>query len=262
MSERAALLALSSHIPDPSACAVPTPISYPDAPFAVSECKFPTTQANHSASPPVVNGTVGCLWGDAFGVINAASGHHITEGSWLRDSKYMDSYLRYFMLGAHFANGTKAKTYEPRIYTSWQVTAALKKLMVDGNISFAASLLPAFVANFQQWVREHRLDQMGHQCTGANLDPTTGGDWWAVCPDLHKPPCFYIPDGWDAMEGSVSGTGCRPSIGGESTAPTFRLTHLTRILRFKEPCTARRPRQQPSPGWLLTHPPAAITARS
>ena len=62
---------------------------YPDAPFAVSECKFATTQANTSTHPPtIVNGTVGCLWGDPSGVINAASGHHIAEGSWLREPKY------------------------------------------------------------------------------------------------------------------------------------------------------------------------------
>ena len=187
---------------------------FPDAPFAVSECKFPTTQANMSAHPPtIVNGTVGCLWGDQNGVINAASGHHIAEGSWLRDPKYMNSYLNYFFKGAHYPNGTRASTYSPRTYTSWQVTAALKKLKNDGDLKFVASLLPAFVSNFQGWVREHRLDQMQHTCTGANLDPSKGGDWWALCPDLGKPPCFYMPDGWDAMEGSVSGTGCRPSLG-------------------------------------------------
>ena len=29
-------------------------------------------------------------------MINAAAGHHITEGRWLRDGRYLNSYLRYF----------------------------------------------------------------------------------------------------------------------------------------------------------------------
>ena len=45
---------------------------------------------------------------------------------WLRDSKYMDSYLRYFFVGAHYPNGSTANTQSPRTYTSWQVTAYLR----------------------------------------------------------------------------------------------------------------------------------------
>ena len=212
---------------------------YPDAPYAVSECKFATTQINES-SHQAANGTVGCAWGDAFGVINAASGHVIAEGSWLRDGKYMDSYLRYFFLGAHKPDGSKADTYGARTYTSWQTHAALKKLKNDGNVSFVASLLPAFVESFKGWVQTHRLDRCpggACQCRGADVTPsgtthrsvsaetswfggfgnssacwTAGPGWWKTCPDNGKPPCFWTDDGWDAMEGSISGTGCRPSI--------------------------------------------------
>eukprot|EP01052_Picozoa_sp_SAG31_P040039 SAG31_NODE_5701_length_2373_cov_2.077836_1_plen_438_part_00 len=186
---------------------------YPDAPWAVSECKFSTTQLNESSGQPL-NGTVGCSWGDAYGVINAASGHVIAEGSWLRSSKYMNSYLSYFFKGAHKADGSKANTYGARTYTSWQTFAALKKLKNDGNISIIASLLPAFVASFKGWVQTHRLDRCpggACHCVGADVSPS-GKNWWQTCPDNGKPPCFWTDDGWDAMEGSLSGTGCRPSI--------------------------------------------------
>ena len=190
---------------------------YPDAPWVVSECKFATTAINGTKfATTAPNGTVGCAWGDAFGVINAASGHHIAEGSWLRSSKYMDSYLSYFFHGAHTSTGSKAKTTGTRTYTSWQVTAALQKLKVDGNLSFVASLLPAFVSDFQGYVKGHRLDRCpagACDCSGANVDPAKpGSDWWATCPDTGKPACWWTDDGWDAMEGSISGTGCRPSI--------------------------------------------------
>jgi hypothetical protein len=188
---------------------------YPDAPYAVSECRFATTVVNQT-SHKTSNGSVGCAWGDDFGVINAASGHHIIEGSWLRSSKYMDSYLNYFFYGAHEMDGSKARTCGTRTYTSWQVTAALKKFKVDGNLSFVASLVPAFVGDFQGYVKGHRLDRCPAgvcECAGASVDPAKpGSDWWATCPDSGKPACWWTDDGWDAMEGSVSGTGCRPSI--------------------------------------------------
>jgi hypothetical protein len=130
---------------------------------------------------------------------------------WLRATD-----LSYFFHGAHTADGAKAKTQGARIYTSWQVTAALKKLKVDGNLTFIASLLPAFVDDFKGYVMGHRLDRCPSgacQCQGANVDPEKpGGDWWATCPDSGKPPCWWTDDGWDAMEASISGTGCRPSI--------------------------------------------------
>eukprot|EP01051_Picozoa_sp_SAG22_P014595 SAG22_NODE_1795_length_3553_cov_5.156051_1_plen_408_part_00 len=215
---------------------------YPDAPFAVSECKFATTVEN-ATTHTAVNGTVGCTWGDKFGVINAASGHHIAEGSWLRGSKYMDSYLRYFYQPVHTADGKVAKTQSPRAYSSWQVTAALKKFRVDRNISFVATLLPAFADNFVQWVKDHRLDRAGlpgGACRGANVDPAAGGDWWATCPDNGQPPCFWISDGWDAMEASVSGTGCRPSIGAMMYGEAAATAELASLVAAASPSTYNR----------------------
>ena len=33
-------------------------------------------------------------WGGPYGTINAAAGHHLTEGRWIRDSSYMDQLVR------------------------------------------------------------------------------------------------------------------------------------------------------------------------
>lgn len=69
--------------------------------------------------------------------------------------------------------------------------------------------------DFIGYVKSHRLDRCpagACDCSGTNVDPAKGGDWWATCADSGKPPCWYTNDGWDAMEGSISGTGCRPSI--------------------------------------------------
>ena len=92
-----------------------------------------------------------------------------------RPHRGVHSYLRYFFLGAHKPDGSKADTYGARTYTSWQTHAALKKLKVDGNVSFIASLLPAFVESFKGWVQTHRLDRCpggACQCRGADVAPS------------------------------------------------------------------------------------------
>lgn len=197
------------------------PTIYPDAPYTVSECKYLTTESNPTDPSKPVNGTEGCLWGDSYGVINAASGHHISEGRWLRNAKYMDSYLHYFLRGAHYVNGSKAPTYQTRIYTSWQVTAAWRRYLISGDVAFLRSYLGDFVENFKGWIREHRFDR----CPSGHCDcAASEEDWTATCSEgTHQ--CFWIPDGWDAMEGSISGTGCRPSISaaifGEAISTAF-----------------------------------------
>ena len=181
------------------------------APFAFSECRYPTTEADPAKPQNPSNGTVGCLWGDAQGVINAASGHHLAEARWLRNATYHDSYLRYFFARPmRFANGTEATTTPPRIYTSWQTMALHRSLGVGGDLALAKALLPSLVANVEGWVREHRFDRCptgACDCDAADEDP------FATC-NPGAPQCFHIEDGWDAMENSVSGGGCRPTISG------------------------------------------------
>ena len=52
-------------------------------PFVISECFSPTIPGR-------------CNWGAPTGTINAAAGHHIREGRWIRDPRYMDSYTRFW----------------------------------------------------------------------------------------------------------------------------------------------------------------------
>ena len=36
-------------------------------------------------------------WGGVYGTINAAAGHHLHEGRWLRDAAYMDGLARFWI---------------------------------------------------------------------------------------------------------------------------------------------------------------------
>ena len=59
------------------------PTGYPRNPWVVTECYSPTIPGR-------------CDWGKPFGTINAAAGHHIREGRWIRDPIYIDSYSRFW----------------------------------------------------------------------------------------------------------------------------------------------------------------------
>ena len=68
-------------------------------PWVLTECRLATTRASNETSEDgdalPVDGTHGCVWGDALGVTAAASGHHVAEGRWLRDPRVVASYARY-----------------------------------------------------------------------------------------------------------------------------------------------------------------------
>jgi hypothetical protein len=68
-------------------------------------------------------------WGGIYGNINAAAGHHITEGRWLRDPRFMDGLIR-FWIGAiahdhlaathgHLTNGTETGGATTTSYSNW-----------------------------------------------------------------------------------------------------------------------------------------------
>ena len=91
-------------------------------------------------------------WGGVYGTINAAAGHHITEGRWIRDRDYTAGLVR-FWIGSqnqdgqsekhadgawepgigHFANGSKGEP-GPTAYSSWILSASVKAAAVQGDL--------------------------------------------------------------------------------------------------------------------------------
>eukprot|EP00729_Bicosta_minor_P013656 gene13656-10521_t len=179
-------------------------------------------------------------WGGPYGTINAAAGHHLSEGRWIRNRGYMDGLAR-FWIGSqvgggpgwtpgapgafepgvgHYANGTKGQPGSTP-YSSWILTGAIKAAAVKGDLTLGkdfknnpvtyADMLPMMV---QWW--EQRSMQLRTDCIITNGGSTNGED--KACLDTPMVPggipvCYIMADGWDAMEGSVSGNGCRPTIG-------------------------------------------------
>ena len=144
-------------------------------------------------------------WGGAYGTINAAAGHQIREGRWIRDPQYMDSFARFWFGGGTFPNKTHGAGNDA--YSSWIISAAVERAKVKGSLDFLQDKLDAMVKWFDGRTRYGRTD--------CRFKPDQGG--WPNCltvpPNASKwPQCYGILDGWDAMEGSISGAGCRPTV--------------------------------------------------
>ena len=120
-------------------------------------------------------------WAGPYNIINAAAGHHLYEGRWLRGSEdFLVSYTDFFL------NHSK----EGHRYSTWLLNAARALEDVKGKELFSG-----------------RLDKMF--------------DYFAEWEDTHSTASglFWSYDGRDAMEFSISGTKNMKSVKG--TRPTL-----------------------------------------
>jgi len=113
-------------------------------------------------------------WAGIYNTISCAAGHHLYEGRWLRDSKYVTDYARFWML----------PEAQPRNYSFWMADAVRAMTLASGDKRFAEDMLPNLAANYQAWERTH--------CDANGL--------------------FKQTDDRDGMEYSLGGGGYRPSI--------------------------------------------------
>jgi predicted GH43/DUF377 family glycosyl hydrolase len=113
-------------------------------------------------------------WAGKQNSINCAAGHHLYEGRWLHDPKYLDDYsLFWFRKGG-----------EPRRYSFWAADAMWARYLVTGDKALVLDLLPDLVKNYEAWEK-------------SNLDPS--GLFWQI-------------DDRDGMEVSIGGSGCRATL--------------------------------------------------
>jgi sucrose-6-phosphate hydrolase SacC (GH32 family) len=123
-------------------------------------------------------------WAGRFNTIPDAAGHHIMEGRWAHNASFVDDYLKvFFLLG-----GSPTTTW--RTYTAWFAWAAWQRHLVRGDSqskAFLTTLFPKLLQNLRSWNATHRSSY--------------GGRW-----------CWWQSDGLDAMEVSISGSGCRPTL--------------------------------------------------
>lgn len=162
-----------------------------------------------------------------FGGINAAAGHHLYEGRWLRDRRYLDDYLDYWLTGS----GAEAKPATEALnknttdwahqYSFWLVDAAVARAEVTGDWRFLIERLPQLRKQYEGWKK-------------SNFDPARGLYWQTPV--------------WDAMEftaGSYQtddpyhgGDGFRPTLNAYQYGDARALATILR--RAGDPRSAQR----------------------
>ena len=88
----------------------------------------------------------------AHNTISCAAGHHLAEGRWLHDSRYVDDYAHFWLRGD--ASKPERKFHN---FSSWFAAAVWDRYLVEGNRAFVTNLLDDLVADYHVWEAERRL---------------------------------------------------------------------------------------------------------
>lgn len=118
-----------------------------------------------------------------YNTISSALGHHIYEGRWLRDTQYINQYIRFWLY-------TDKQTPKPHLhaFSSWLQDAVYHYYLVNTDKSFVQKNLPELDSDYRLWEEEKQLPD---------------GSFWQF-------------DVRDAMEESISGSrkdkNVRPTI--------------------------------------------------
>ncbi|KAJ3295068.1 hypothetical protein HDU79_009904 [Rhizoclosmatium sp. JEL0117] len=87
----------------------------------------------------------------AYGGIVAATGHHIYEARWFRDTSVLESYIDYWLKGPG----------KPlvRMYSVWMADVVWQKYLIDGNLEYAKEMLPYLIEQWHGWEKDGKWNQ-------------------------------------------------------------------------------------------------------
>jgi len=111
-----------------------------------------------------------------FNAISCALGLQINEGRWLRDRRYLDDYVKFWLHGGE--DGGLQPHYHQ--FSNWTADALYDRWLADGEAKSLLAELPALLADCAAWDRERLtpsgLDGMESSISGGrrekNLRPT------------------------------------------------------------------------------------------
>lgn len=91
-------------------------------------------------------------YADKYNLISCALGHHIYEGRWLIDKKYIDQYVDVWYRGN---NGKPMEKLHK--FSSWTADALYNRFLVNGDTAFIAGIYPDLEQEFKYWEDSHLL---------------------------------------------------------------------------------------------------------
>jgi hypothetical protein len=158
-----------------------------------------------------------CGYAAPYQAVDAAAGHQISEGRWVRNQTYLDDYVQFWLTGPGAGAKPATEDVNPSTtdwaheYSFWLATAAYQRAQVTGNFSQLTALLPQLKRQYSGWDKQFN----------AAL-----GLYWSV-------PV------WDAMEFSASsyqssdpyhgGAGYRPTINSYQYGDAIAISQIAAI---------------------------------
>ncbi|MGW8314679.1 MAG: MGH1-like glycoside hydrolase domain-containing protein, partial [Bacteroidales bacterium] len=91
-------------------------------------------------------------YADRYNLIACAIGHHIMEGRWLKDNRYLNDYMHVWYRG----NGGQPME-KLHGFSSYTPYALLEKYKVDGDREFLTDMFRDLEVDYRQWESEKRL---------------------------------------------------------------------------------------------------------
>ncbi|MHC4666459.1 MAG: MGH1-like glycoside hydrolase domain-containing protein [Planctomycetota bacterium] len=88
-------------------------------------------------------------WSGKHNTISCAAGHHIYEGRWLHDPKYMNDYQAFWV---------RNEGAQPRRYSFWAADAYYARYLVQPDKELITGLLDDLIRNYRGWEKERLLD--------------------------------------------------------------------------------------------------------
>ncbi|HUJ09213.1 MAG TPA: MFS transporter [Verrucomicrobiae bacterium] len=86
-----------------------------------------------------------------YNTISCAAGHHLMEGRWLRDQRYLDDYTLFWLRGN---DGKPQKHFHK--YSSWFAAAVYQRYLVNHDQKFLDRLLNDLAADYRTWEQERQ----------------------------------------------------------------------------------------------------------
>jgi len=85
--------------------------------------------------------------------ISCALGHHIMEGRWVRDPRYIDEYVNFWLRSG--PEGALQRHYHQ--FSGWTAAAAYERWLVDSRTDFLLSLEDELILDYQTWEKDRLL---------------------------------------------------------------------------------------------------------
>jgi len=153
-------------------------------------------------------------WAGAENTIACPFGHHVREGRWLRDCKYLDSYIDFMM-----KKGSLTR------YLSWPAWSALERAKVTGDFCFVRRQLNAFVGNFEVWQKGWPLTSFSLSCV-ENIQDAKGVPLKAGFREERG--LFDFAGDREGSEFALSRDGARPLVNSAMWAEATAISEIAR----------------------------------